>query len=434
MTKIVTAMGNPILNKKLQKLDNISVIGKDIQYQEGVLEILEENIDIDCLIINNNLPGEIDFYKLIKEIKNIKENVDIYVFLQEKNENIENYLTSQNIYKIYYLDEIDFDEFITNFKVSKSNMLNGISKEINDFKKLILNENMKIEDNYSYFKEKITNNLKKKEVEDSLNNLELENDYENNYSKKDEYNNDSCDMDNGCQTIAISGNFGAGKTIISCFLSKVISNHKRKTLLIDFDIGNSSISTLFGIRKYKENQIYIEDYINKIDENLDIMCGIEKVINIKEKNNYYIVKEILERLKKDYEFIIIDVSSRIDFKYVKIVLTYCDKIIYIIEPNLLEVSKANKILEVFLNDFNIDVDKIKIVFNKENQYKIVQSVLEEIFSEFEIIGNIEYEERYNLFINKNTNGEYEEKIYEEIYKKLIMKKEEIYANSVVRNY
>ena len=116
-----------------------------------------------------------------------------------------------------------------------------------------------------------------------------------------------------------------------------------------------------------------------------------------------VIREILNRLKEEYKFIVIDISSRMDFKYVKCILTFCDKIIFLIEPNLLEISKSNRILEVFLNDLEIDVDKIKIVFNKSNKYKIVESVLEELFSEFEIVGYLDYEEKYNIFINKDTN-------------------------------
>lgn len=422
MIKILTAIGNPVLNEKLQKLENVFVIGKDIQYQDGILEILEENIDIDCLIINRNLPGEIYFFELIKKIKKIKENIEIYIFLENKDEDTEKQLNSQNIYKIYYLCETDFDCFTQNFKENKNDVLYEINKEINDFKKIILNEN---KDNYSLLEEKINEGFEKNELED------FENEYKSDYNNSFYNNEDKEECD--CQTIAISGNFGAGKSVISTLLSKIISNKNKKTLLIDFDFENSSINTLFGIRKYKENQNYIDDFIFDVDENLDIMCGIDKIINIKEKMNNYVIKEIVEQLKKDYEFIVIDVSSRIDFKYVKIILTFCNKIIFLIEPNLLEISKSNKILEVFLNDWDIEIDKIKIVFNKSNKYKIAESILEEIFSEFEIIGDIDYEEKYNLFINKNTNIDFEKVKFEEIYEKLNIKKEEIYANSSVRN-
>ena len=470
--KILTAIGNPILNEKLRNLDDVYVIGKDIQYQEGVLELLEEISDIDCLIICNNLPGEYGFYKLIKEIKNIKENMDIYVFLDEKNENIENYLVSQNIYKSYYLNEINFDEFIKNFENKKKDILDGISKEINEFKRLILNENIyekenkkedyekhfendeelkelfeddfeeinhnikiELEDNYSFVEEKISEsfektNLKNEENTDSYGN-QYKDSRDNFFNEEENFYND---IDNICKTIAISGNFGVGKSLISSLLSKVISKKNKKTILIDFDVENSSINTLFGFKKYKEKQKYIEDYIFNVDEKLDILSGIDRIINFKGRSNSYVVKEIIERLKNEYEFIIIDVSSRIDFKYVKIILTFCDRIIFLIEPNLLEISKSNKILEVFMNDFEIDVDKIKIVFNKTNRYKIAEVVLEEIFSEFEIIENLEYEEKYNLFINKNTNCDYEKTKFENIYEKLIKKEEVIYANTSVGNY
>lgn len=404
MIKVLTAMGNPILNERLQILRNVSVVGKDVQYQEGVLEILEESLDIDCLIISETLPGEYGFYKLINQIKNIKPKIDIYVFLEEKEENIENYLTSQEIYKIYSLDELDLNEFIKNFDDKKNDVLTGINKEINEFKRLILNENC-IEDNYSFIEEKISESFEQTEWE------------------KDE-----------CHTIAISGNFGSGKSLISSLLSKVISGKNKKTLLIDLDTENCSINTIFGIIKYKEKQIYVEDFIFKIDDNLDVMCGVDKLINIKENYNGLVIKEFFERLKKDYEVIIIDVSSRMDLKYVKIILTYCDRIIFLIEPNLLEISKSNKILEVFFYDFNIDVDKIKIVFNKSNKYKIAETVLEELFSEFEIIEHLDYEEKYNLLINKNMNINFEETKFERIYEKLIKKEEEIYANASVGNY
>lgn len=406
MIKVLTAMGNPILNEKLQILRNVSVVGKDVQYQEGVLEILEESLDIDCLIISDTLPGEYGFYKLINQIKNIKPKIDIYVFLEEKEENIENYLISQEIYKIYSLSELDLNEFIKNFDDKKNDVLIGINKEINEFKRLILNENC-IEDNYSFMEEKISESFEQTEWE------------------KDE---------DECHTIAVSGNFGSGKSIISSLLSKVISGQNKKTLLIDLDSENCSINTIFGIIKYKENQTYVEDFIFKIDDNLDVMCGVDKLFNIKENYNGFVIKEVFERLKKDYEVIIIDVSSRMDLKYVKIILTYCDRIIFLIEPNLLEISKSNKILEVLFYDFNIDVDKIKIVFNKSNKYKIAETVLEELFSEFEIIEHLDYEEKYNLLINKNMNINFEKTKFERIYEKLIKKEEEIYANASVGNY
>ena len=41
MKKIITAINNPTLNEKLKKEEYIEIIGKDIQYKEAILEILE---------------------------------------------------------------------------------------------------------------------------------------------------------------------------------------------------------------------------------------------------------------------------------------------------------------------------------------------------------------------------------------------------------
>ncbi|MBQ7410117.1 MAG: hypothetical protein IJW20_01895 [Clostridia bacterium] len=121
--RIITAIGNTILNEKLKKNTDIKVIGKDIQYQEGILEVLEENKDIDLLVLSNILPGEWDFYKLINEIKKANVKLEIVVFLSEKDENIENFLSSKNIYKIYYLNDYDFDKFLESFLVKKHDFI-----------------------------------------------------------------------------------------------------------------------------------------------------------------------------------------------------------------------------------------------------------------------------------------------------------------------
>ena len=69
MIRIVTALGNPSLNTELKKHSEFEVIGKDIQYKDGVLEILELNNDINYLIISEMLDGIISFEELINLIK-----------------------------------------------------------------------------------------------------------------------------------------------------------------------------------------------------------------------------------------------------------------------------------------------------------------------------------------------------------------------------
>ena len=60
MKKIITAVNNPNLNEELKKEKEVEILFKDIQYKEGILEILEnKKIEIDYIIIDENLTGEI---------------------------------------------------------------------------------------------------------------------------------------------------------------------------------------------------------------------------------------------------------------------------------------------------------------------------------------------------------------------------------------
>ena len=72
--KIITAIGTNELNLRIREKNDYKfyeVIGNDIPYQEGVLDILKGNFEINTLILSESLPGEFDDKKFIKEIKRI---------------------------------------------------------------------------------------------------------------------------------------------------------------------------------------------------------------------------------------------------------------------------------------------------------------------------------------------------------------------------
>ena len=65
MKKIITALNNPNLNEELKKENDVKILFKDIQYKEGIIEILEnKKIEIDYIIIDEKLTGEIKLEKL----------------------------------------------------------------------------------------------------------------------------------------------------------------------------------------------------------------------------------------------------------------------------------------------------------------------------------------------------------------------------------
>ncbi len=378
--KIITATGIPEINERLKKETNFEVIGKDIQYQEGILEILEEKRDIEGVILSNNLIIEMEFNLLISRILEINKDIEIVVFLKEKDDKIEIFLNSNEIYKIYYLD--NYEMFFLGLK-NKEMSNKDIKKNIEDFKKIIYQERtIDRSEKEPINKEKIKENF-------YINNI-----------------------------ISFSGSYGVGKSITSILFSKYMSE-KYKVLLIDCDFINKSINTILGISKHPKNydKDHILSAITKYHNNFYILSSLDNFINNYEFIEYSFFISCLEKLKNEFDFIIIDTSSDLTSKINNFIYSYSSKIVFLIEPNLSEVKKANTYLEKIIKDYEIQEEKINIIFNKANKYKINERVLNEIYSEKRIIGEIDYSEKYNLIINKNIFKDNDD--YEKIFQKVI---------------
>ncbi len=138
MKKIITSIGNQYLNQKLRQEKNIEVIGTDIQYQEGIFELLEKEIDIDFLIISETIEGERDVIQLIEKIKEINKTIKIILILENKKEEIENIILAKGIYKIIYHNQIDIQDFLKLInKHNESEENQELKQEINYLKELI---------------------------------------------------------------------------------------------------------------------------------------------------------------------------------------------------------------------------------------------------------------------------------------------------------
>ena len=77
MNKIVTAIGNKNINLKLKQEEKIEVIGEDIQYEDGILELLEKEININFLIISEEIVNKNKIINLIEKIKIINKYIKI---------------------------------------------------------------------------------------------------------------------------------------------------------------------------------------------------------------------------------------------------------------------------------------------------------------------------------------------------------------------
>ena len=84
MNKIVTAIGNKNINLKLKQEEKIEVIGEDIQYEDGILELLEKEININFLIISEEIVNKNKIINLIEKIKIINKYIKIILILENK--------------------------------------------------------------------------------------------------------------------------------------------------------------------------------------------------------------------------------------------------------------------------------------------------------------------------------------------------------------
>ena len=173
MINVITAMGNPYLNENLKKDNEIKIILNDIQYQEGIFEILEKEKNINYLILNEFLPGEFTIKKLIEKIKLINEEIKIIIILENRKKEIEYNLNKNDVYKILYNSEVEINEIIKIIKNNENDLNQNfnnsenqeLKKEIENLKKIIL-ENQKINNVFlnnqkiNFHEKQINNKLK----------------------------------------------------------------------------------------------------------------------------------------------------------------------------------------------------------------------------------------------------------------------------------
>ena len=225
--------------------------------------------------------------------------------------------------------------------------------------------------------------------------------------------------------ISILGPNGIGKSVFSILLAQ--SMEEKKSIIIDFDVLNNSLHTLLGIKNYDEkikkgisnnDLIYhvqdINKYIIKTNKKIDILSGMNLIFDSKYKLSYKKLKQIVEKLKEEYNYIIFDTSSECFLDYTKEIINISDETIFISGANLLEIKKSQKLLDIYTKDWEINRRKFNIVFNKCTNKSVDDEILKEIFGNYTILGKIELNDYYDLLVNKNMSQQ--TKLHKEINK------------------
>ncbi len=403
MKNIITALCNSVVNDKLKEINEFNILANDILYQDGIFEILENRKEIDYLILSEFLPGEYEIKKLIEKIKEKNNTLKIILILETEKEELENYLYAKGIFKIFYNNKIQINDIINLIK-NNYNENEKIIQELENLKNILIKNNININNG--------ENLINKKEIE---NNKEIKNKIIKEIKlkvKRKNRINTKINLDK--KVISILGTGGVGKSIATINIANLLKENNYKVLITDFDILNNSLHTLLGVNKYPEkiknkiknntlinNKINIKELIIKINKNIDLISGMNLLFDSKYKISSSKVKNILEELKENYDYIIIDNSAECFFEYTKNIINNSDLNIYLFEANLIEIKKAKSLLEIYNKEWNIEKNKINLLINKYNKHSVKDKIIKNIFNDYKILGKINFNEKYNLLINKN---------------------------------
>lgn len=355
MDKLITALDNKYINKKLRELNKYEIKYDDILYQEGIFEILEKE-EIDIILLSEILKGPYNIKELINKIKKINDKIEIIIILEKKNEELEKFLKEKNINNYFYNNQLLIEDFKNEEFISKK-----INNNIEEIKNNILKNKINIKNNIYNIK----NNIEKL--------LKIRN------NKK--------------YIFSFCGNDSLEKSIFILFFSLISKN--KKILNIDLDFLNSNINTLFGVEKFpNKDNLKLKNNILKINNNIDYLSGLEEIL----KNNYEEIISKINNLKNNYDFILINLSSITNLKLTKKILENSDYNICIFNNKENDLIFNNNLLKIYNNEWEINKEKFICLFNTENKNDIILYL-----KNYEIKNNLKNNYKYFNINNKYKN-------------------------------
>jgi len=167
-----------------------------------------------------------------------------------------------------------------------------------------------------------------------------------------------------CKIITIANQKGGtGKTTTACNLGNALADMGEKVLLVDFD-PQSNLSMSFGIERPDELTVSMHDILTLImdtdplpekneyiihGEKIDIIpCNINlsvTEINLRtEVGGEHTLSELLEPLREDYNYIIIDTNPYLGLLTIN-ALAACDEVIIPVSPQLWSATGLTDLLQ-----------------------------------------------------------------------------------------
>ena len=144
-------------------------------------------------------------------------------------------------------------------------------------------------------------------------------------------------------TIMVSSVAGKeGKSFVSLQLARVLAGRGMKTLYVNADmrLGENEIA---GLSEYMEDRIKKEEMI--ADTNCKNLSVVYPGKTTGAMINEVVMERLLKELREEYEYVIVDTSSLGEVSDGMVIGKFCDGVLLVVEPEIVEEKKAKTIKE-----------------------------------------------------------------------------------------
>ncbi|WP_372713111.1 septum site-determining protein MinD [Ilyobacter sp.] len=209
--------------------------------------------------------------------------------------------------------------------------------------------------------------------------------------------------------VITSGKGGVGKTTTTANLGVGLALQGKKTLLIDADIGLRNLDVVMGL----ENRI-VYDLVDVIEGHCRIRQALIKdkrcdnlfllpAAQTKDKNsvNPEQMKTLIEALKVDFDFIIVDCPAGIEQGF-KNAIAAADQALIVTTPEISAVRDADRIIGLLdaheIKDSKLIVNRIKIDMVREGNMLDISDIVDILA--IDVMGIIPDDENIIISTNK----------------------------------